>query len=317
MPKNNIETSSYKNIKAGREISSDPGSVSSTNLSSKDGNKSNKRLNMRQSRRRRLLTVSIGVMLVMIAAACAWILSRGKALGEAHQSEVASAVESAEETAIETIQGVDDTAAAYEAAEHVYSYCGLDGSDESVYDACDKAIAAGAHYIVLDLGLSSGGELQVSNDQPGTAMSDILDRYGKSVRYVMNLKDFEDSRMIDAVKGLLDGSGYQDNVILACGDLHFLRDLDAELPDIPKLYVCRSEWGFDTSIGMSYVDIVCVQEWLMTEDRCRIAREHDKAFSAWTLDSEDAIKEAIDIGVDTYFTSDTALAVSLEKEYRD
>ena len=43
--------------------------------------------------------------------------------------------------------------------------------------------------------------------------------------------------------------------------------------------------------------------------------EAGKKFSAWTLDTEDAIKKAIDMGVDTYFTNDTPLALEIEREY--
>ena len=53
----------------------------------------------------------------------------------------------------------------------------------------------------------------------------------------------------------------------------------------------------------------------MKEERCRAAHEHGKTFSAWTLDTEDEIRRAIDMGVDSYFTNDTPLALSIEKEY--
>jgi glycerophosphoryl diester phosphodiesterase len=53
----------------------------------------------------------------------------------------------------------------------------------------------------------------------------------------------------------------------------------------------------------------------MTEGNCQTAHENGKMFSAWTLDSEEEIKSAIDMGVDTYFTNDTPLALSLEREY--
>ena len=33
------------------------------------------------------------------------------------------------------------------------------------------------------------------------------------------------------------------------------------------------------------------------------------------FDTEDEIKKAIDMGVDTYYTNDTALALSIEKDY--
>ena len=53
----------------------------------------------------------------------------------------------------------------------------------------------------------------------------------------------------------------------------------------------------------------------MTESNCRRAHDSGKLFSAWTLDTEDEIRTAIDMGVDTYFTNDTPLALSIERDY--
>ena len=82
-----------------------------------------------------------------------------------------------------------------------------------------------------------------------------------------------------------------------------------------KLYVCRSQWGFETSIKEPEIDIISVKSTLMTADRCRAVHDSGKLFSTWTIDSEDAIKAAIDIGVDAYFTNNTPLAISIEKDY--
>ena len=54
----------------------------------------------------------------------------------------------------------------------------------------------------------------------------------------------------------------------------------------------------------------------MTEDNLKAAHEHEKTFSVWTLNSEEEILKAIELGVDTYFTDDTALAIQLEEQYR-
>ena len=77
-----------------------------------------------------------------------------------------------------------------------------------------------------------------------------------------------------------------------------LRKLEEIYPDMTKLYICKSQWGFDTSINETYIDIISVKEWLMTEERCKIVHDKGKKFSAWWLDSEESIKRAIDMGVD-------------------
>ena len=64
------------------------------------------------------------------------------------------------------------------------------------------------------------------------------------------------------------------------------------------------------------MDIISVPKEIMTADNAQAAHDHHKKFSAWTLNSEKEIKSAIDLGVDSYFTDDTELAIKLEKKYR-
>ena len=88
---------------------------------------------------------------------------------------------------------------------------------------------------------------------------------------------------------------------------------------MPKLFVCWNQGDFDYVLDKPYVDIISVradvETGILTESNCNAAHEAGKKFSAWTLDTEDAIKNAIDMGVDTYFTNDTPLALRLEREY--
>jgi glycerophosphoryl diester phosphodiesterase len=64
------------------------------------------------------------------------------------------------------------------------------------------------------------------------------------------------------------------------------------------------------------VDIVSVPKDIMTEENREAAHSSGKRFSAWTLNTEDEISKAIDLGVDSYFTDDSALAIKLEKANR-
>lgn len=54
----------------------------------------------------------------------------------------------------------------------------------------------------------------------------------------------------------------------------------------------------------------------MNADNLKAAHDNSKQFSAWTLNTEEEIKNAIELGVDAYFTDDSALAVRLEEENR-
>ena len=86
---------------------------------------------------------------------------------------------------------------------------------------------------------------------------------------------------------------------------------------MPKLFICKSQQSFYDSLDLPYVDIVSVDidRGLMTESNCEAAHDHGKVFSAWTLSLESSIRRAIEMNVDTYFTNNTPLALSLEREY--
>ena len=304
------------------------------------------KIKKRQNRKKthQLQLIAILLMLLLIAAALAWLTVRGRSMNKERTTEVIETIGSAEKTITEETAVTDDLTDTFRAAQHVYSHRGSAGDNEHSFKAYDDAIAAGSIYIEQDLVLSQDGVLFVAHDlsaetMTGTAklyssmtadeidglktgaggkvlrMSEVFDKYGQTVNYVIELKAYEDSRMIDCFKELVDKYGYQDRIIVQCEDIHVLRNLESVYPDMTKLYICKSQWGFDTSINEPEIDIICVKEWLMTEDRCRIVHDKGKVFSAWTLDSEASIKNAIDIGVDTYFTNDTPLAISIEKDY--
>ena len=86
---------------------------------------------------------------------------------------------------------------------------------------------------------------------------------------------------------------------------------------MPKLLVCWSQSAFEGSVDSPFVDILSVKAnaGLITEANCKLAHKNGKQFSAWTLNDEESIKRAIDLGVDSYFTNDTPLALSIERDY--
>ena len=294
-------------------------------------------------KRRRQLTAII-LMLLLITAALAWLTVRGRSMNKDRTAEVIRTIGSAGKTVAEETSFMEELQETFKAAQHVYSHRGSAGDNEHSFKAYDDAIAAGSFNIEQDLVLSQDGVLFVSHDlsaesMTGTSrlyssmtaeeieglktragdkvlrMSEVFDRYGQKVNYIIELKAYEDSRMIDSFRDLVDKYGCEDIITVQCKDIHVLRKLESIYPDMTKLYVCKSQWGFETSINEPEIDIISVQEWLMTEERCRTAHDKGKLFSAWTLDSEASIKKAIDIGVDTYFTNDTPLAISIEKDY--
>ena len=232
-----------------------------------------------------------------------------------------------------------------EIAAHVYSHRGSAGPEEHSFKAYDAAIEAGSRYIEQDIVISSDGILFVSHDFGAYSMtgydglyeymnssiidglrtkagnkvlrlSEVFDRYGRDIHYVIELKQ-GDEACINAFEKLVDEYGLGDRITVQSMSPEILEELEHKYPDMSKLFVCRTQQELDHAVDKSYIDIISVKAaaGLMTESNCEKVHDQDKLFSAWTLDSEEAIKKAIDMGVDTYFTNNTQLALSLEREY--
>lgn len=296
--------------------------------------------------KRNILIVLILVMLAAVAASFWWLGQRGEDLNEAESLRIAQTIAQTAGSAAEEALPSEEAMIDAEAAMHVYSHRGSAGDNEHTFEAYDAAIEAGSHYIEQDLVISSDGVLYVAHDlntflmtgrgadysdltseeidqiqtRAGNnilRMSDVFDRYGRDVRYVIELKASGDD-IIEAFGSMIDSYGYQDIVTVQSEDTDVLQVLEEKYPDMPKLYLCKSWDSLLGCLDMPYVDIVSVRKDsnLMTEKSCTRVHDSGKVFSAWTLNSEEDIRRAIELGVDTYFTDDTALAIRLEKELR-
>lgn len=291
------------------------------------------------------LLIAIAVMLLLIIVSAGWIIHRGNEL------HVARAKEDAARAQAEAQQKADEEAAAKKEAEdaevasHVYSHRGSAGPEEHSFKAYDAAIKAGSRYIEQDVVITSDNVLYVSHDLNAVTMtgyngmyeyissetvdgltteagnkilrlSEVFDKYGRDINYVIELKPNSDA-CIEAFEKLVDEYGFSDVITVQSLYPEVLETLEEKYPDMTKLYVAWSQADFDYVVDKPYADIISVKAaaGLMTEANCEAAHENGKLFSAWTLDSEETIKKAIDMGVDTYFTNDTPLALKLEREY--
>lgn len=300
------------------------------------------------SKRKKTILVVIILMLLMIAAACGWIVNRGvESINEQRGTEIADTITDNLGSNAEDLLGIDaDMLKSMEAASHVYSHRGSAGNNEHSFSAYDAAIDAGSHYIEQDVVISSDGVLFVSHDLSASRLtgnrsnyssmsaseidklrthagskvlrlSEVFEKYGTNINYVIELKSSGQST-IEAFERSVEKYGVTENVIVQSEEVSVLEQIEKDYPDMLKLHVCRTQGEFDRDLDLPYVDIISVRaaSGLMGENNCNAAHSHDKLFSAWTLDSEQMIRRAIDLGVDTYFTNDTSLALSLEKQYR-
>lgn len=297
-------------------------------------------------RSKKSLLAAIAVMLLLIIIASGWLIHRGNELNIARaKEEAARAQEEAERKAEE------EAAAAKEAEEariasHVYPHRGSAGPEEHSFKAYDAALDAGARYIDLDIVISSDGVLYVAHDLNAVVMtgvngmyeylsserideltteagnkvlrlSDVFDRYGKEYTYLIELKPHTDA-CVEAFEKIVDEYGFSDVITVQSMYADVLETLEDKYPDMTKLYVAWSQGDFEYVLDKPYVDIISVKAaaGLMTEENGVAAHENGKLYSAWTINSEETIRKAIDIGVDAYFTDDTPLALSLERKYR-
>ncbi len=299
---------------------------------------------MKKMRKKKTLKSLIAVMLVLVLAASGYIVHRSMSIRAAKEKAAAEA-QAAEEAQRKAEEEAAKEAQEAAIASHVYSHRGSEGPDEHSFKAYDAAIAAGSRYIEQDVVCSSDGVLYVSHDlnavtmtgyngmyeyissetvdglktyagNPVLRLSQVFDKYGKDITYVVELKDGSD-KCTKAFEDMVDQYGYSDVIIVQSMYPDVLEELEKKYPDMPKLLVCWSQSAFEGSVDSPFVDILSVKAnaGLITEANCKLAHKNGKQFSAWTLNDEESIKRAIDLGVDSYFTNDTPLALSIERDY--
>jgi|GEM_PF-1679954 len=230
------------------------------------------------------------------------------------------------------------------AASRVIPHRGSSGSTmEHSFKAYDEALAAGATCLEQDVVVSKDGTLYVSHDDNASRMcgvnkafynmtdaeidqlttpsgekvhrlGEIFDKYGTGIEYVVELKD-EEVDMTQPFIDLVKQHGYEDRVTAQCFSLDTLKELEDVFPDMPKMYLCKYENLLDRGYEADYVDIIAPRDFMMTEANVKRAHDLGKEFCSWPINSEGWIKDAIDMGVDRYFSDNVELAIKIEKDY--
>ena len=227
-----------------------------------------------------------------------------------------------------------EAAAADDPKEHVYAHRRGEGDarDDNVFSQYDDFINQGAEYIEQDVTLY-GGEPVVSYSEAYAAgkvkLRDVFDRYGKNVHYLVEIKTPYDATA-NAIVDLVKDYGYEELVVIQCFEKDTLKKVKNALPDTGTMFLIdrRHDDGSDllNALQDQYIDEISVsyEDGYMTENNCKKVHNVDKRFSAWfsatEIDEgveEARILEAIRIGVDGYFTTMPALALELERDYRD
>ena len=243
----------------------------------------------------------------------------------------------------ETKQIAEGPVFGWKVADHVISHRGSAGPGEHSFEAYDAAIEAGSHNIEQDIVVSKDGTLYVSHDRTADRMtgasgsfsemsdaeidslttdngghilklSEVFDRYGKNVRYIIELPDNGKASVVGFCR-LVDEYGLEDRIVLQSFDPGVLEEAEKKYPNMPKMYLCRTSEGISSGLELECADIIGARKTVMTKENCDAVHDAGRKFCVWTLNSEEDIKEAIGLGTDYIFTDDTPLAIELERRY--
>ena len=291
----------------------------------------------RKSSKSAVKLIAIAVMLLLCVAAAAYIVRivRGTPATEPEDVEVTDAGQEPEEDA-----AADDEETKAKLA-HIYAFSGSSSEERYTMEAFDSAVAAGCVCLAMPVVASGDGSLYVANDdylydmtgldaylsgmtegqiaevktRGGSSLvrlSDVFEKYGTDIAYVIEIK-YPNDRNIMAFTEEIKKAGTMD--VTSVSSLYFdaLSRVESEFPDMPKIFISENEEDMNVAQARESVDTIAVEKELMTGENLSAVRESGKKFGAWTLGSEEEISKAVEMGLDSYFTDEGALAVSIEK----
>ncbi len=264
-----------------------------------------------KKRKRTGVKVFIALGLVGIVACSAWIWSnwnagRQAAIGETDAQLISGAAESVSSVEVPEVRTRKNASGNYHVVSHI-------DTSADLLDACDKAIDAGSMYIELELTAADDGTLNVSGGGESVKLSDVFEKYRTTVSYVLKLESRDAAATLS--KTITD-SGMQDNVIVESYDAGVLEALEETLPDVTKMYLCNTTNDRSRGLGLGCADIICMGKNLMNQYGLQTVHNAGKKFGIRSVETRQHIRDAIQLGVDIYVTSDTAGALELEKQYR-
>lgn len=197
------------------------------------------------------------------------------------------------------------------ASENYHVVSRVDGSGNS-FDGFDQAIDTGTMYVEVSAAASDDGTVSIGGGS--LKLSDLFDRYGDTVGYVIEV---EDEGTAKSVGDLVTEYDLAKGVIVESYDSGVLDALEETLPDMSKMYLCRNPNDRSRGLGLASADIICMPREYMNEYGLNAVHGADKKFGIRYIETGMHISDAIRLGVDIYFTGNTQGALALEKEYRN
>lgn len=289
----------------------------------------------KKSNKSSAILIAIAVMLLLCIAAAMYIvkISRAKAEPEPVEEVVAE-----EEPPAEEAPPAEDVKAKYA---HIYTNSGSSSEERYTMAAFDSAVEGGSVclsmpvvaakdgtlYVAYDdylrdmtgldgylSGMSDGqiAEVKTKGGNDIVKLSDVFEKYGTDVNYVIEIR-YANERNIMPFVETVKKAGVTDVTSVSSYYFGALDIVENEFPDMPKIFLSENEVDLAEAQGSDIVDLISVDRDLMNEENLAAVHESGKKFGAWTLNSEEDIRSAVSMGLDSYFTDEGALAVSIEK----
>ena len=290
----------------------------------------------KKSNKSSAIVIAIAVMLLLCIAAALYIVKISKAK--------AAAPEPAEEVVIEPEQPAEEAPPAEDVKAklaHIYTNSGSSSEERYTMAAFDSAVEGGSVclsmpvvaakdgtlYVAYDdylrdmtgldgylSGMSDGqiAEVKTKGGNDIVKLSDAFEKYGTDVNYVIEIR-YANERNIMPFVETVKKAGVADVTSVSSYYFGALDIVENEFPDMPKIFLSENEVDLAEAQRSETVDLISVNRDLMTAENLAAVHESGKKFGAWTLNSEEDIKSAVSMGLDSYFTDEGAFAVSIEK----
>ena len=289
----------------------------------------------KKSNKSSAIVIAIAVMLLLCIAAALYIVKISKAK---------AAPEPAEEVVIEPEQPAEEAPPAEDVKAklaHIYTNSGSSSEERYTMAAFDSAVEGGSVclsmpvvaakdgtlYVAYDdylrdmtgldgylSGMSDGqiAEVKTKGGNDIVKLSDVFEKYGTDVNYVIEIR-YANERNIMPFVETVKKAGVADVTSVSSYYFGALDIVENEFPDMPKIFLSENEVDLAEAQRSDAVDLISVNRDLMTAENLAAVHESGKKFGAWTLNSEEDIKSAVSMGLDSYFTDEGAFAVSIEK----
>ena len=289
----------------------------------------------KKSNKSSAIVITIAVMLLLCIAAALYIVKISKAK---------AAPEPAEEVVIEPEQPAEETPPAEDVKAklaHIYTNSGSSSEERYTMAAFDSAVEGGSVCLSMPVVAAKDGTLYVAyddylRDMTGldgylsgmsdgqiaevktkggngiVKLSDVFEKYGTDVNYVIEIR-YANERNIMPFVETVKKAGVADVTSVSSYYFGALDIVENEFPDMPKIFLSENEVDLAEAQRSDTVDLISVNRGLMTAENLAAVHESGKKFGAWTLNSDEDIKSAVSMGLDSYFTDEGALAVSIEK----